>query len=66
MRGLSYYGSGTALRRLAVKLLAGQPVQIVSLGGSITGTGGEDPTGTVRWRRSVVLLPAGGSCQHRP
>lgn len=66
MRGLSYYGSGTGLRRLAVKLLAGQPVQIVALGGSITGTGGDEPTGKVRWRRSVVLLPAGGSCRHGP
>ncbi len=55
MRGLAYYGSGTGLRRVAAKLLAGQPVKIVSLGGSITATGGEDPAGPVR----EVQLPTG-------
>jgi hypothetical protein len=39
-RGVSYAGSGAPLRRLAAKLLAGQPVKIVSIGGSVTQGGG--------------------------
>ena len=40
LRGLSYYGSGAAMQRVAAKLLAGQPISVVMLGGSITGGGG--------------------------
>lgn len=47
LRGLSYYGSGRALRRLAAKLLGGRPVNIVSIGGSVTVWGGADPDGEV-------------------
>ncbi|KAL4419481.1 hypothetical protein ABPG77_008283 [Micractinium sp. CCAP 211/92] len=39
-RGISYYGSGRALHRVATKLLAGQPIKAYALGGSITGGGG--------------------------
>ena len=35
-RGLSYYGSGDRLRRVAAKLLAGQPIKAYTLGGSVT------------------------------
>lgn len=61
MRGLSYYGSGTGLRRMAAKLLAGQPVKIVSLGGSITATGGDDPAGEVRGCLLAEMLPVEAS-----
>lgn len=44
-RGVTYYGSGAALRRLAAKLLTGQPVSIVAIGGSVTFFGGPDPSG---------------------
>ncbi|KAI7839286.1 hypothetical protein COHA_006984 [Chlorella ohadii] len=40
LRGLSYYGSGLRLQRVAAKLLAGQPIKVVMLGGSVTGGGG--------------------------
>ncbi|KAL4442042.1 hypothetical protein ABPG77_011303 [Micractinium sp. CCAP 211/92] len=39
-RGLAYYGSGARLQALAGKLLAGQPVKVYALGGSVTGGGG--------------------------
>ncbi len=39
-RGLAYYGSGARLQALASKLLAGQPVKVYALGGSVTGGGG--------------------------
>ncbi|KAL4431189.1 hypothetical protein ABPG75_006445 [Micractinium tetrahymenae] len=39
-RGISYYGSGRALHRVAARLLAGQPIKAYALGGSITGGGG--------------------------
>lgn len=48
LRGLSYYGSGRGLHRLAAKLLAGKPVKIVAIGGSVTEWGGGDPGGVVR------------------
>ena len=35
-RGTTYYGSGTRLRRVAMKLLAGQPIKVYTLGGSVT------------------------------
>lgn len=42
-RGVTYYGSGDSLHRVAGKLLAGQPVTAVTLGGSVTyGHGVED------------------------
>ena len=44
-RGLSYYGSGNSLRRLAKKLLSGRPITIVAIGGSVTAGGGTDPAG---------------------
>jgi hypothetical protein len=44
-RGVAYPGSGQALRRLAAKLLAGQPISIVSIGGSVTYEGGPEPNG---------------------
>lgn len=40
LRGLSYYGSGLRMQRVAAKLLAGQPLKVYMLGGSITGGGG--------------------------
>ncbi|KAL4427825.1 hypothetical protein ABPG75_001914 [Micractinium tetrahymenae] len=39
-RGLAYYGSGARLQALAAKLLAGQPIKVYALGGSVTGGGG--------------------------
>lgn len=39
-RGVAYAGSGAPLRRLAAKLLAGQAVKIVTIGGSVTQGGG--------------------------
>lgn len=48
LRGRSYYGSGRGLHRLAAKLLAGQPVKIVAIGGSVTAWAGGDPAGEVR------------------
>ncbi|KAL4448549.1 hypothetical protein ABPG75_005768 [Micractinium tetrahymenae] len=35
-RGLSYWGSGERLQRVAAKLLAGQPIKAYTLGGSVT------------------------------
>jgi hypothetical protein len=35
-RGLSYYGSGRRLQVLAAKLLAGKPIKVFTLGGSVT------------------------------
>jgi len=48
-RGVTYAGSGTALRRLAAKLLAGQAVKLVTIGGSVTQGGGMLG---VRWGRA--------------
>jgi hypothetical protein len=39
-RGETYYGSGRRLHRLASKLLAGKPIKVYALGGSVTGGGG--------------------------
>jgi hypothetical protein len=39
-RGTTYYGSGARLRRVAEKLLAGQPIKVYMLGGSVTDGGG--------------------------
>jgi palmitoyltransferase len=42
-QGTTFYGGGARLRRVAAKLLAGQPVKVVTLGGSVTyGHGVED------------------------
>lgn len=35
-RAEAYYGTGARMRRVAAKLLAGQPVQVFTLGGSVT------------------------------
>ena len=35
-RGLAHYGSGERLARVAGKLLAGRPIKVVTLGGSVT------------------------------
>ncbi|EFN58305.1 expressed protein [Chlorella variabilis] len=35
-RGLSFYGSGARIERVAAKLLAGQPITAVTLGASVT------------------------------
>ncbi|PRW60976.1 hypothetical protein C2E21_0414 [Chlorella sorokiniana] len=40
LRGLSYYGTGARLQAVAAKLLAGQPIKVYTLGGSITRGGG--------------------------
>lgn len=40
LRGISYWGSGGRLQRVAQKLLAGQPVKVFTLGGSVTSGGG--------------------------
>lgn len=53
-RGVTYAGSGAPLRRLAAKLLAGQAVKIVTIGGSVTQGGGMlgvslRPVATPRW-----------------
>ncbi|KAI7846321.1 hypothetical protein COHA_000158 [Chlorella ohadii] len=45
LRGLTYYGSGRGLHRLADKLLAGQPIKIVAMGGSVTAWAGGNPNG---------------------
>lgn len=43
-RGLTYYGSGSRVRAFAQKLLDGEPVTVVALGGSITmGSGVPSP-----------------------
>jgi hypothetical protein len=39
-RGTTYYGSGARLRLVAEKLLAGQPIKVYMLGGSVTDSGG--------------------------
>ena len=41
-RGQMYFGSGARLHKLAHKLLAGQPIKAVALGGSITGKGTQE------------------------
>ncbi len=41
---MAYWGTGRRLRRVAAKLLAGQPIRAVTLGGSITyGNGASSP-----------------------
>jgi hypothetical protein len=35
-RGLSFYGSGERIERVAAKLMAGEPITIVTLGASVT------------------------------
>ena len=35
-RGLSFYGSGARIERVAARLLAGQPITAVTVGGSVT------------------------------
>ena len=35
-RGIAYFGSGDRLRRVAQKLLAGQPIVAAAVGGSVT------------------------------
>lgn len=43
-RGMTHYGGGERLRRVAAKLAAGQPIKAVTLGGSVTfGHGVGDP-----------------------
>lgn len=43
-QGIAHYGGGSRLRRVAQKLLAGQPVKVYTLGGSVTfGHGVDDP-----------------------
>ncbi|EFN58310.1 hypothetical protein CHLNCDRAFT_142315 [Chlorella variabilis] len=44
-RGETYYGSGGRLNRLANKLLAGKPIKVYTLGGSVTGGGGASRKG---------------------
>ena len=47
LRGQGYYGSGERLRRVAAKLLAGEPISVIALGGSVTrGSGSSDPEKT--------------------
>ena len=47
MRGQGYYGSGRQLRRVAAKLLAGQPISVYILGGSVSrGSGSSNPETT--------------------
>jgi hypothetical protein len=42
-RGLSFYGSGARIEHVAAKLLAGEPIVAVTLGGSVTrGSGASD------------------------
>lgn len=43
-RGLAYYGSGQRMEALAAKLMAGRPIKIFTLGGSVTkGQGASSP-----------------------
>ncbi|KAL4423775.1 hypothetical protein ABPG75_001076 [Micractinium tetrahymenae] len=43
-RGMAYWGSGGRLRRISAKLLAGQAIKAVTLGGSVTyGNGASSP-----------------------
>ncbi|KAL4421416.1 hypothetical protein ABPG75_010707 [Micractinium tetrahymenae] len=43
-RGLTYYGSGERLQRVAAKLLAGKPIKVFTLGASVTrGIGATKP-----------------------
>lgn len=44
-RGMAYWGSGRRLRRVAAKLLAGQPIRAVTLGGSVTYGNGASSSG---------------------
>jgi hypothetical protein len=44
-RAQGYYGSGTAMRKVASKLLTGEPIQVYTLGGSVTrGLGASAPS----------------------
>lgn len=52
-RGTANYGSGQRMERLGQKLLAGQPVTITFLGGSIT-WGRVSVQGDSRWHRSFM------------
>ncbi|EFN55332.1 hypothetical protein CHLNCDRAFT_134328 [Chlorella variabilis] len=46
-RGLAYYGSGRRMQRVAAKLLAGRPIKVFTLGGSVTkGSGSSSPAGS--------------------
>ncbi len=65
LRGLTYYGSGRGLHRLADKLLAGQPIKIVAMGGSVTAWAGGNPNGEVRGQLMLCMacrLQADGAC----
>lgn len=44
-RGITYFGSGARLRRLARLLLDGQPVKAVVIGGSVTAMAGPECAG---------------------
>ena len=57
-RGLSYYGSGNSLRRLAKKLLSGHPITVVAIGGSVTAAGGSDPAGVSYIARFFTYINA--------
>lgn len=35
-RGITHYGSGARMRRVAAKLLRGQPIKAFTVGGSVT------------------------------
>ncbi|PSC68097.1 CRT (chloroquine-resistance transporter)-like transporter [Micractinium conductrix] len=39
-RGLSFYGSGRRIERVAARLLAGKPIKAITLGGSVTSGAG--------------------------
>ena len=39
-RGLSFYGSGRRVERVAAQLMAGRPLTAVTIGGSVTRGGG--------------------------
>jgi lysophospholipase L1-like esterase len=55
-RAQGYYGSGHSMRRVAAKLLAGQPIKVATLGGSVTrGTGASRPAHTYASRFFQLL-----------
>lgn len=56
-RGITYYGSGARLRRLARLLLDGQPVKAVAIGGSVTAAYGPKCVGSAG--RALCLRAVG-------
>ena len=60
-RSQAYMGSGSQLRQVAQKLVAGQPIRVVMLGGSITrGVGASKPASNFASSWSMPAFHTGG------